>query len=40
MELIAGYTCGPHTMKINNTNIPQILDPSVISYVINQSADL
>jgi len=36
MELTAGYTHGPHIMEINNTNTPQVLDPSVISYVIKQ----
>jgi len=40
MELTAGYTHGPHIMEINNTNTPQVLDPSVISYVIKQLIDL
>jgi len=35
MELIARYIHGPHAMEINNTNTSQVLDPLVISYIIN-----
>ena len=36
---ITANTCAPQTHENNNPSDPQSLEPSVVSYVVNQPAD-